>query len=116
MILRWLFRQSDRVLTCGVSRAEAAFEVMTVPHWDIKRASVERFSCAKEALQRHAEIAVLLRESPFYAESGGQISDRGEIVGEGWRMEVDDVRKVDGRPAAVGKVSGRSARPTPAFR
>ena len=28
-------------------------------------------------------VAVLLRESPFYAESGGQISDHGEIVGDG---------------------------------
>jgi alanyl-tRNA synthetase len=51
-------------------------------------------------------IAVLLRETPFYAESGGQISDHGEIVGDGWRVAVDDVRKVDGRPAAVGKISG----------
>jgi alanyl-tRNA synthetase len=33
-------------------------------------------------------VAVLLKESPFYAESGGQISDEGEIVGDGWRIEV----------------------------
>jgi alanyl-tRNA synthetase len=51
-------------------------------------------------------IAMLLRESPFYAESGGQISDKGEIVGDGWRVEIDDVRKIDGRPAALGKLSG----------
>ena len=51
-------------------------------------------------------VAVLLRESPFYAESGGQISDHGEIVGDGWRVEVDDVRKIDGRPAAVGPLTG----------
>src|SRR5919197_1676424 len=51
-------------------------------------------------------VAVLLRETPFYAESGGQISDRGEIVGEGWRVDVDDVRKVDGRVAAVGTLKG----------
>jgi alanyl-tRNA synthetase len=51
-------------------------------------------------------VAVLLRETPFYAESGGQISDRGEIVGDGWRITVDDVRKVDGRPAAIGTIEG----------
>ncbi|HVA56792.1 MAG: alanine--tRNA ligase [Gemmatimonadaceae bacterium] len=51
-------------------------------------------------------IAVLLRETPFYAESGGQISDRGEIAGDGWRVDVEDVRKIDGRPAAVGRITG----------
>jgi alanyl-tRNA synthetase len=51
-------------------------------------------------------VAVMLRETPFYAESGGQISDRGEIHGEGWRVDVDEVRKVDGRTAALGKVTG----------
>ena len=51
-------------------------------------------------------VAILLRESPFYAESGGQVSDEGEIVGEGWRVEVDGVRKVDGRSAALGRLTG----------
>ncbi len=51
-------------------------------------------------------VAMLLRESPFYAESGGQISDEGEIVGEGWRVDVDGVRKIDGRSAALGRLSG----------
>ncbi|HEX9608538.1 MAG TPA: alanine--tRNA ligase, partial [Gemmatimonadaceae bacterium] len=50
--------------------------------------------------------AVILRETPFYAESGGQISDRGEIKGEGWSIDVDEVRKVDGRITALGKVAG----------
>src|SRR5205814_758740 len=51
-------------------------------------------------------VAVLLRESPFYAESGGQISDHGEIVGDGWRFDVDDVKKIDGRPSAIGTLQG----------
>ncbi len=51
-------------------------------------------------------VAVLLRESPFYAESGGQVSDEGEIVGEGWRIDVDGVRKLDGRSAALGRLAG----------
>jgi alanyl-tRNA synthetase len=51
-------------------------------------------------------VAILLRESPFYAESGGQVSDEGEIVGKGWRVDVDGVRKVEGRSAALGKLTG----------
>ena len=54
-------------------------------------------------------VAVMLRETPFYVESGGQISDRGEIEGEGWRVDVDEVRRVDGRIAALGKVTGKVA-------
>ena len=53
--------------------------------------------------------AVLLRETPFYAESGGQVSDLGEIVGNGWRLDVDEVRKVEGRIAAVGRLTGNVA-------
>jgi alanyl-tRNA synthetase len=48
----------------------------------------------------------MLSETPFYAESGGQVSDRGEIIGQGWRVDVDEVRKVDGRVAAVGTLHG----------
>ena len=51
-------------------------------------------------------IAVMLKETPFYAESGGQISDTGTITGEGWKLDVDEVRKVDGQVAVVGEVHG----------
>jgi alanyl-tRNA synthetase len=54
-------------------------------------------------------VAVMLRESPFYAESGGQVSDHGEIVGNGWRVDVTDVKKADGRIAAIGTVTGTIA-------
>ena len=54
-------------------------------------------------------VAVMLRESPFYAESGGQVSDRGTIEGAGWRVTVDDVKKVDGRIAAIGMLEGELA-------
>ncbi|HEX2080987.1 MAG TPA: alanine--tRNA ligase [Longimicrobium sp.] len=51
-------------------------------------------------------LALQLRENPFYAESGGQVSDRGHVMGEGWTMAVNEVRKVAGRVAVVGPVEG----------
>jgi alanyl-tRNA synthetase len=51
-------------------------------------------------------VAVMLRESPFYAESGGQVSDQGVIEGDGWRVDVTDVRRTDGRVAAIGTATG----------
>ncbi len=50
--------------------------------------------------------ALVLRETPFYAESGGQISDAGEVAGAGWRLAVDEVRRVDGRIAVAGNLEG----------
>ena len=52
-------------------------------------------------------VAVMLRETPFYVESGGQISDRGSIVGDGWKVDVDEVRKIDGKTTAIGNAEGR---------
>ena len=52
-------------------------------------------------------VALSLRRNPFYAESGGQVSDRGLIEGDGWRMVVDDVRRVSGRVAVLGDVDGQ---------
>ena len=51
-------------------------------------------------------VGILLHESPFYAASGGQVSDRGEIVGDGWRVDVNDVKKIEGRSAAIGAITG----------
>ncbi len=36
------------------------------------------------------EVFVTLNQTPFYAEAGGQVGDCGEIVGDGFRIEVLD--------------------------
>jgi len=72
---------------------------------------VETYVTAVRRLE-DSRVAVILRETPFYAESGGQVSDTGEIVGVGgepWRVDVDEVRKVDGRIAAIGRIHGSLA-------
>jgi alanyl-tRNA synthetase len=38
-------------------------------------------------------VQVVLDRSPFYAESGGQVGDTGEIMGEGFTFHVTDTQK-----------------------
>ncbi len=42
------------------------------------------------------EIGLLLDQTVFYAESGGQVADSGEVNGEGVRLKVNKVSKVAG--------------------
>ena len=60
---------------------------------------------------RHVDdgVALQLRQNPFYTESGGQISDRGQVAGEGWRMTVRQVRKIGGRSSIIGSLEGEFA-------
>jgi len=51
-----------------------------------------------------SEISLLLKENPFYVEAGGQVSDRGSVEGEGWTLEVRDVRKLQGATAVRGEL------------
>jgi alanyl-tRNA synthetase len=58
-------------------------------------------------------LELVLEENPFYAESGGQVSDTGVVLGEDWELTVEDVHKVDGRSAVVGHFP-QPFEPTPA--
>ncbi|HYO89478.1 MAG TPA: alanine--tRNA ligase [Candidatus Limnocylindrales bacterium] len=39
------------------------------------------------------KVEVVLAETPFYVEAGGQVSDTGVITGRGWRVDVEDMRR-----------------------
>ncbi|MEB2287603.1 MAG: alanine--tRNA ligase [Anaerolineae bacterium] len=57
-------------------------------------------------------VEIVLDQTPFYVESGGQVSDTGAIQGDGWTVDVEDARQpvgglivhsgevVEGMPAA----------------
>jgi alanyl-tRNA synthetase len=60
------------------------------------------------------QLELILEENPFYAESGGQVSDTGVVQGEGWELTVEGVEKVDGKNAVVGTF-GETFEPTPAL-
>jgi alanyl-tRNA synthetase len=39
------------------------------------------------------QVEVVLGWTPFYVEAGGQVSDTGTIRGDGWQIEIEDVRR-----------------------
>ncbi len=57
------------------------------------------------------EIEVVLATTPFYVESGGQVSDTGRIVGQEWEIEVSDTHQpTPGLIVHVGRVIDGSPR------
>jgi alanyl-tRNA synthetase len=59
------------------------------------------------------EVVVLLNQTPFYAESGGQVGDTGVIVaGDACRIEIRDTQKKLGNLFVhIGKVAHGEAKP-----
>ncbi|MDZ7789425.1 MAG: alanine--tRNA ligase [Xanthomonadales bacterium] len=49
-----------------------------------------------DAIDAGDEAVVILDQTPFYAESGGQVGDTGRLAGEGRNFEVTDTRKFAG--------------------
>ena len=58
-----------------------------------------------DRLDKGAKGAVILDNTPFYAESGGQIGDKGQISGKGFIFRVDDTQKVGKAVLHFGEVS-----------
>ncbi|EAZ89275.1 alanine--tRNA ligase [Crocosphaera chwakensis] len=51
-----------------------------------------------------SEVQIVLDQTPFYGESGGQIGDRGFLTGENLVIRVDDVQKESGIFVHFGRV------------
>ena len=62
---------------------------------------------AVEQLTAGQEAVVILDETPFYAESGGQVGDQGTLSGNGFQFQVRDTQKYGQAIGHIGKlVSG----------
>lgn len=48
---------------------------------------------SQEEAEAGTDVQIVLNQTPFYAESGGQIGDRGYISGDGVVVRVEDVKK-----------------------
>jgi alanyl-tRNA synthetase len=59
-----------------------------------KVVALYREGAQAQALQSGAHGTVVLDRTPFYAESGGQVGDRGELVGSGGTFVVSDTQKI----------------------
>lgn len=61
-MVRWQFRLKNRLPTVGVAKTGAAgYSVVTIPHFNVKKGTVEIYRDLVSALQRHASLAAQLR-------------------------------------------------------
>ena len=67
------------------------YETLSLP---AKVAALYREGTQVAALRSGESGTVVLDRTPFYAEAGGQVGDRGELVGSGGTFAVDDTQKV----------------------
>ena len=60
--------------------------------------------------QDGARVELVLKENPFYAESGGQVSDIGAVTAPGLSLDIDTVRR-DPKGTVVGGTFGEQFEP-----
>ena len=57
-----------------------------------------------EIAEAGMEIQIILDQTPFYAESGGQIGDKGYLSGDNLVIRIEDVQKESGIFIHYGRI------------
>nr|WP_299496758.1 alanine--tRNA ligase [uncultured Rhizobium sp.] len=55
--------------------------------------AIVRDGAAVDAASAGEQVQIVVNQTPFYGESGGQMGDTGEIIGEGFSLDVTDTQK-----------------------
>ncbi|MDI8105897.1 alanine--tRNA ligase, partial [Salmonella enterica subsp. enterica serovar Anatum] len=88
-------------------RVDSASEFKGYDHLELNGKVTALFVDGKavDAINAGQEAVVVLDQTPFYAESGGQVGDKGELKGAGFTFAVDDTQKYGQAIGHLGKLS-----------
>ncbi len=84
------------------ARKAAKFSTVEEGEWDTISSGSESAFVGYEKTESQAKvrrvrkegdrIELILDQTPFYGEAGGQVGDRGEIIGDDFRVRIDDTQ------------------------
>ncbi|MDW3874717.1 alanine--tRNA ligase [Klebsiella pneumoniae] len=88
-------------------RVDGASEFKGYDHLELNGKVTALFIDGKavDSVSAGQEAVVILDQTPFYAESGGQVGDKGELKGAGFSFAVSDTQKYGEAIGHIGKVA-----------
>ncbi len=91
-------------------RVDGASEFKGYDHLELNGKVTALFIDGKavDSVSAGQEAVVILDQTPFYAESGGQVGDKGELKGAGFSFAVIDTQKYGQAIGHIGKVASGS--------
>ncbi|ENA3746872.1 alanine--tRNA ligase [Escherichia coli] len=91
-------------------RVDSASEFKGYDHLELNGKVTALFVDGKavDAINAGQEAVVVLDQTPFYAESGGQVGDKGELKGANFSFAVEDTQKYSQAIGHIGKLAAGS--------
>ncbi len=88
-------------------RVDSASEFKGYDHLELNGKVTALFVDGKavDAVNAGQEAVVVLDQTPFYAESGGQVGDKGELKGANFSFAVEDTQKYGQAIGHIGKLA-----------